>query len=161
MPKADEKRMAKQDAPAKPDQKTEAKPEPKGLVTSFDLHLFNEGNHTRLYEKFGAHITEMFGKKGTYFAVWAPDAEKISVVGDFNNWNPDSTPMNPKGSSGVWDCFVDGLGKGAIYKYFIRSRYHGYAVAKADPYALHCETPPKTASIVWDTWYEWQDSEWM
>jgi 1,4-alpha-glucan branching enzyme len=131
------------------------------LLTSYDLHLFNEGNHTRLYEKFGAHVTEMFGQKGTYFSVWAPDAEKISVVGDFNRWNVDSTPMTPKGSSGVWDCFVAGLGKGAIYKYFIRSRYHGYSVAKADPYAFHAEASPKTASVVWDLEYEWEDKEWM
>jgi len=162
MPTFDENAIANQDSTlAEPSQKTEPAGEESGLISSYDLHLFNEGNHTRLYEKFGAHLTEMDGKQGTYFAVWAPDAMRISVVGDFNRWNPDATPMNPKGSSGVWDCFVAGLDKGAIYKYFIRSRYHGYSVAKADPYAFHCETPPKTASIVWDTWYEWKDQQWM
>ena len=162
MPTFDENAIAHQDSTfAEPGQRTEPTGEESGLISSYDLHLFNEGNHTRLYEKFGAHLTEMDGKQGTYFAVWAPDAMRISVVGDFNRWNPDATPMNPKGSSGVWDCFVPGIGKGAIYKYFIRSRYHGYSVAKADPYAFHCETPPKTASIVWDNGYEWQDHEWM
>ncbi len=131
------------------------------LLTSYDLHLFNEGNHNRLYEKFGAHLTEVEGKRGTYFAVWAPDAERISVVGDFNAWNADSTPMNPRESSGVWEAFVPDLGKGAVYKYYIRSRYHMYHVAKADPYAFYDEIPPKTASIVWDLDYQWHDDEWM
>ena len=131
------------------------------LLTSYDLHLFNEGNHNRLYEKFGAHLTEVDGKRGVYFAVWAPDAERISVVGDFNGWNSDSHPMNPKGSSGVWEAFIPDLGKGAVYKYYIRSRYHMYAVAKADPYGFYNEVPPRTASIVWDLDYEWQDAEWM
>jgi 1,4-alpha-glucan branching enzyme len=131
------------------------------LLTSYDLHLFNEGNHNRLFEKFGAHLTEVDGKKGAYFAVWAPDAERISVVGDFNHWNSDSHPMNPRGSSGVWEAFVSDLGKGAVYKYYIRSRYHMYEVAKADPYGFYNEIPPKTASIVWDLDYEWRDEEWM
>ena len=88
--------------------------------------LFNEGKHTRLFEKFGAHLTELDGKRGTYFAVWAPNAERISVVGDFNGWNPDSHPMNPRESSGVWEAFIPELGQGAVYKYHIRSRYHMY-----------------------------------
>ena len=131
------------------------------LLTSFDLHLFNEGKHNRLYEKLGAHLTEIDGKQGTYFAVWAPDAERISVVGDFNGWNPDSHPMTPRGSSGVWEAFVPGLGKGSIYKYHIRSRFHMYEVNKADPYGFHHETPPRTGSIVWDLDYEWDDDDWM
>jgi 1,4-alpha-glucan branching enzyme len=131
------------------------------LLTDYDLHLFNEGKHNRLYEKFGAHVTEVDGKKGTYFAVWAPDAERISVVGDFNGWNSDSHPMNPRGSSGVWEAFIHDLGKGAAYKYYIRSRYQMYHVAKADPYGFYNEIPPKTASIVWDLDYEWHDDEWM
>ena len=130
-------------------------------LTSYDLHLFNEGKHNRLFEKFGAHLTEVDGKKGTYFAVWAPDAERISVVGDFNGWNPDSRPMNPRGSSGVWEAFIPDLGKGAVYKYHIRSRYHMYEVAKADPYGYYNEVPPRTASIVWDLDYQWHDDEWM
>ncbi len=131
------------------------------LLTSYDLHLFNEGNHNRLYEKFGAHVTEVEGKRGTYFAVWAPDAERISVVGDFNGWNADSHPMNPRGSSGVWEAFIHDLGKGEVYKYHIRSRYHMYEVSKADPYGFYNEIPPRTASIVWDLDYEWHDDEWM
>ena len=131
------------------------------LLTTFDLHLFNEGKHNRLFEKFGAHLTELDGKQGTYFAVWAPDAERISVVGDFNGWNPDSHPMTPRGNSGVWEAFLPGLGKGTVYKYHIRSRYHMYTVDKADPYGFYNEIPPRTASIVWDLDYEWNDAEWM
>jgi len=133
----------------------------KTLLTPFDLHLFNEGKHVRLFEKFGAHLTELDGRPGTYFAVWAPNAERISVVGDFNRWNPDSHPMNPRESSGVWEAFIPELGRGTVYKYHIRSRYHMYRVDKADPYGFYTEVPPKTASIVWDTWYEWKDDEWM
>src|ERR1700758_1352166 len=79
------------------------------LITPFDLHLFNEGKHTHLFEKFGAHLTEFDGRRGTYFAVWAPNAERISSVGDFNRLNPDSHPMNPRESSGVWEAFIPGL----------------------------------------------------
>jgi 1,4-alpha-glucan branching enzyme len=131
------------------------------MLTSFDLHLFNEGGHNRLYQKMGAHITVVDGFPGTYFAVWAPDAERISVVGDFNGWNPDSHPMTPRDGSGVWECFVRDLGKGAIYKYHIRSRFHMYRVNKADPYGYHHETPPRTGSIIWDLDYQWGDEEWM
>jgi 1,4-alpha-glucan branching enzyme len=131
------------------------------LLTSFDLHLFNEGGHNQLYKKMGAHLTEIDGHQGTYFAVWAPDAERLSVVGDFNGWNSDSNPMTPRGSSGVWECFVRGLGKGSIYKYHLRSRFHMYQVNKADPYGFHHETPPRTGSIVWDLDYKWGDEDWM
>jgi len=131
------------------------------LLTPFDLHLFNEGKHTRLFEKFGAHVTELDGKQGTYFALWAPDAERVSVVGDFNGWNADSHPMTPRGNSGVWEAFLPGLGQGTVYKYHIRSRYHMYKVDKADPYAFYNEVPPRTASIVWDLDYQWSDGEWM
>ena len=131
------------------------------LLSPYDLHLFNEGKHARLYEKLGAHAGELDGRRGTHFAVWAPNAERVSIVGDFNNWNPDSVPMNPQGSSGIWDAFVPDLGRGTVYKYHIRSRYHMYRVDKADPFAFYNEVPPRTASIVWDTWYEWQDHDWM
>ncbi len=131
------------------------------LLTPFDLHLFNEGKHARLYEKFGSHVIEQDGRRGTYFAVWAPNAERISVVGDFNGWNPDSHPMNPRESSGVWEAFLPELGHGAVYKYHIRSRYHMYTVDKTDPYGYYNEVPPRTASIVWDLGYEWSDAEWM
>jgi len=131
------------------------------LLTPFDLHLFNEGKHVRLFQKFGAHLMEFDGRRGTHFAVWAPNAERVSVVGDFNGWNPDSTPLNPRDSSGVWEGFVPGLGRGGVYKYHIRSRYHMYRVDKADPYSFYNEVPPRTASIVWDLDYEWSDAEWM
>jgi len=134
---------------------------PTTLLTAFDLHLFNEGKHTHLYEKFGAHLTELDGRRGTYFCVWAPNAERISVVGDFNAWNPDSHPMTPRENSGVWEAFIPDLPRGTVYKYHIRSRYHMYRVDKADPYGFYNEIPPRTASIVWDTWYEWKDAEWM
>ena len=131
------------------------------LLTPFDLHLFNEGRHIRLFEKFGAHATELNGQQGTSFALWAPNADRISVVGDFNGWNPDAHPMMARESSGVWEAFIPELGRGAVYKYHIRSRFHMYKVDKADPFAFYNEVPPKTASIVWDTWYEWNDHEWM
>jgi len=131
------------------------------LITPFDLHLFNEGKHIRLFEKFGAHLTELDGRRGAHFAVWAPNAERISVVGDFNKWNPDSHPMNPRASSGVWEAFIPEIGRGEVYKYHIRSRYHMHTVDKADPFAFYNEVPPRTASIVWDTGYEWNDQEWM
>jgi 1,4-alpha-glucan branching enzyme len=131
------------------------------LLTPFDLHLFNEGKHTRLFEKFGAHAGERDGQRGTHFAVWAPNAERVSVVGDFNDWNPSLHPMHAQGDSGVWQGFVPNLRRGATYKYHIRSRYHMYTVNKADPFAFYNEEPPRTASIVWDTWYEWGDHEWM
>jgi 1,4-alpha-glucan branching enzyme len=131
------------------------------LLTDVDLHLFNEGSHNRLYQKMGAHLVTLDGQPGTYFSVWAPDAERISVVGDFNGWNPDSNPMTPRGGSGIWECFVRDLGKGSIYKYHIRSRFHMYRVNKADPYGFHHETPPRTGSIVWDLDYTWGDEEWM
>jgi 1,4-alpha-glucan branching enzyme len=131
------------------------------LLTPYDLHLFNEGKHNRLYEKFGSHVVEVDGRRGTYFAVWAPNAERISVVGDFNGWNPDSHPMNPRESSGAWEAFLPGLGPGTVYKYHIRSRYHMYTVDKTDPYGFYNEIPPRTASIVWDLGYEWSDADWM
>jgi 1,4-alpha-glucan branching enzyme len=141
--------------------KTTSEEQGSTLITSFDLHLFNEGNHTKLYEKFGSHLTELDGKQGTYFAVWAPDAERISVVGDFNRWNSDFHPLTPRGNSGVWEAFLPDVGKGTLYKYHIRSRYHMYEVNKSDPYGLFHEVAPKTASIVWDLDYDWNDSDWL
>lgn len=131
------------------------------LLTEDDLYLFNEGSHFRLYEKLGAHPVTSNGQPGTYFAVWAPDAQQVSVIGDFNGWNRTSHPLQPRGQSGIWEGFVPGVGKGALYKYRIISRYQGYTVDKADPLATYDETPPKTASIVWDTEYTWRDGEWM
>ena len=127
-----------------------------------DVHLFNEGRHSRLYERLGAHLTEEDGARGVRFAVWAPNADYVSVIGDFNGWNGEATPLDPWRSSGIWTGFVPGLAEGAIYKYRIHSRHAGYRVDKADPYGFHHETPPRTGSIVWDLdGYEWQDSAWM
>ncbi|MGD2126737.1 MAG: 1,4-alpha-glucan branching protein GlgB [Desulfobacteraceae bacterium] len=131
------------------------------LLTDDDIYLFNEGSHFRLYEKLGAHPLVRGGREGTCFAVWAPDAEEIFVMGDFNGWNKRSHPLRPRGESGIWEGFMTGVGKGANYKYAIHSRYNGYEVEKADPFALYGETPPKTASIVWDLEYTWGDREWM
>jgi 1,4-alpha-glucan branching enzyme len=131
------------------------------LLTEDDLYLFNEGSHFRLYEKLGAHPLALEGVGGTYFAVWAPNAQQVSVIGDFNHWDKASHPLRPRGSSGIWEGFLAGIGQGTIYKYHIVSRYHGYQVDKADPLAFHHERPPRTASIVWDLDYPWGDGEWM
>ncbi len=130
-------------------------------ITENDLYLFNEGTHSRLYSKLGAHTTARDGRPGTYFGVWAPDAEKVSVVGDFNQWNKSAHVLQNRANSGIWDGYVAGVESGALYKYSIQSRHGGYRVDKADPFAFHCEAPPGTASIVWDLDYDWQDSAWM
>jgi 1,4-alpha-glucan branching enzyme len=126
-----------------------------------DLYLFNEGSHVRLYEKLGAHPCVRDGKPGFHFAVWAPNAEYVSVVGDFNGWDRGADPMEPVGSSGVWGRFVPGVRPGVCYKYHVSSRHMGYKVDKADPYAFTCEVPPKTASVTWDLSYDWDDAAWM
>ncbi|MFH0811727.1 MAG: 1,4-alpha-glucan branching protein GlgB [Pseudomonadota bacterium] len=131
------------------------------LLTEDDIYLFNEGNHFRLYEKMGAHILAPEGREGTYFAVWAPDAENVFIMGDFNGWNKSSHPLRPKGQSGIWEGFIPGLGKGANYKFHIFSHYDNYRVDKADPFAFYNEVSPKTASIVWELEYQWSDQRWM
>ena len=127
------------------------------LLSAEDLHLFNEGTHTRLYEKLGAHVVP----GGAHFAVWAPDAEAVSVVGDFNGWNAQSHPLRPRESSGIWEGFLPGVARGACYKYFVASRYNLYRAQKADPFAVRAQTPPETASVVWDRNYAWGDGDWM
>ena len=131
------------------------------LLGDDDLHYFNEGTHYQLYEKLGAHLVTAGRTKGTYFAVWAPNAVYVSVIGDFNDWNPESHALQVRGRSGIWEGFVADVGEGAIYKYHIVSRYHDYRVAKADPYGFAHEVPPRTASIVTDLWYLWGDQTWM
>ena len=131
------------------------------LLTADDLYLFNESNHYRLYEKLGAHSVTYEGVEGTHFAVWAPNAEQVSVIGNFNGWNKDGHLLHSAGQSGIWQGFIPGVGKGSQYKYHIISRYQGYQVDKADPVAFYNEVPPKTASIVWDLDYLWGDQEWM
>ncbi len=127
------------------------------ILTKDDLYLFNEGSHFRLYEKMGAHIVE----NGTHFAVWAPNAKSVSVAGDFNNWNNGTHRLAPLGQSGIWAGIFPKIGKGSLYKYHLKSHAHDYEVDKADPFAFLCETPPKTASVVWDLSYHWEDIEWM
>ena len=131
------------------------------LLTDNDLYLFNEGSHFRLSSKLGAHVINNEGASGTYFAVWAPNAEQVSVIGDFNGWNKSSHPLRPKERSGIWEGFFPDIGKGTLYKYHIVSRFNGYRVDKADPFSIFNEIPPKTASIVWDLEYPWGDQEWM
>jgi 1,4-alpha-glucan branching enzyme len=131
------------------------------LFTNDDLHLFNEGNHFRLYEKMGAHRVECNGVMGTYFSVWAPNAKHVHVVGDFNGWEKGQHILRPKQNSGIWEGFFAGVDKGNIYKYYIQSHLKEYCVEKADPFASFCEIPSKTGSIVWDRDYSWNDNEWM
>jgi len=133
----------------------------KSLITDDDLHLFNEGTHARLYEKLGAHRSRVGGSEGTYFAVWAPNAEAVFITGSFNDWNKESQPLARRAHSGIWEGFVSGIGKGTLYKYFVRSRFDGYRADKADPFSIFNEIPPKTASIVWDLDYSWGDHGWM
>ncbi|HEY8506923.1 MAG TPA: 1,4-alpha-glucan branching protein GlgB [Steroidobacteraceae bacterium] len=137
------------------------------MLTEQDIYLFREGTHFRAYEKLGAHPTVVRDEHGnesagTWFGVWAPNAASVSVVGDFNGWQPDAHPMEPRpDGSGIWSTFVPGVKHGALYKYHIVSRHRGYRVDKADPFAFFNEQPPRTASIVWDLSYEWGDDEWM
>lgn len=131
------------------------------IVTEHDLYLFNEGTHYRLHTVLGAHPIKRDGKSGVHFAVWAPNARAVSVFGDFNGWNKESHPMAMLGQSGIWATFVPGIESGTPYKYHIQSSHHGYRVDKADPFAVHTETPPKTGSKVWDLSYDWRDADWM
>ena len=130
-------------------------------LTDQDRYLFNEGSHFHLYDKLGARLAEQDGRKGAHFAVWAPNAQGVSIMGDFNDWDPGTHLLHPSGPSGVWQGFIPGLTAGVRYKYHIRSRHLGYSVDKADPFAFLCETPPRTASVLWDLSYEWSDTAWM
>lgn len=131
------------------------------LFTDQDIFLFKEGTHCRLFEKFGSHDAELNGEKGVYFAVWAPDAQKVSVIGDFNKWQPDTHELNPRwDQSGIWEGFIPGLSWGTLYKYAITS-YKGEFLEKSDPYALSWEQNQQAASLVSTNWFEWTDEEWM
>ena len=129
--------------------------------TPEDFYLFNEGSHYRIYDKLGAHEMEVGDVKGTTFAVWAPNAREVYVIGSFNGWDHRAHPLHPLGSSGIWEGFLPGVTKGALYKFYIVSHHHGHRVDKADPVALFNEKPPRTASVVWNLDYEWKDEEWM
>lgn len=132
------------------------------LFTDFDINLFKGGKHYRLYDKLGSHIIEVDGKTGTYFAVWAPSAKNVSVIGDFNGWDSDVHQLNVRwDESGIWEGFIPKIGKGEKYKYKIQSHNNDIWTEKADPFARLCEHPPKTASIVWSEEYQWKDTDWM
>jgi 1,4-alpha-glucan branching enzyme len=125
-------------------------------LSGHDLYLFREGTHSRLYEKLGAHVVA----DAVEFAVWAPNAASVAVIGDFNGWDPRRHPMSPS-DAGIWQLRVPGARQGSVYKYHVVSRHAGYSVDKSDPYAFRCETPPGTGSVAWDLAYEWHDDEWM
>ena len=132
------------------------------LFTDFDINLFKAGKHYRLYEKFGSHITTLDGEEGTYFAVWAPSAKAVSVTGDFNFWLEGDHHLNVRwDGSGIWEGFIPNVKKGSVYKYKIQSSDNDVITEKADPFARRCEHPPKTASVVWEDEYKWQDKKWM
>lgn len=131
------------------------------FLSEADLHLFHEGTHYRIYEKFGAHLTTRDGVAGAHFAVWAPQAEQVFVIGDFNGWNLSADPLSREGASGVWAGFVPRAREAAVYKYHIVSRSGRQRLYKADPVGFWHEPPPQTASIVWDLNYEWHDADWM
>lgn len=131
------------------------------LFTDYDINLWKAGKNFRAYDKLGSHVVEVDGTTGTYFAVWAPSAQAVSVIGDFNGWNHQEHPLNARwDSSGIWEGFVPDLGNGTVYKYAVTAQ-NGDRLEKGDPFARLWETPPKTASVVWDTYYEWDDEEWM
>jgi 1,4-alpha-glucan branching enzyme len=139
-----------------------AKVIPHSLFTEFDINLFKAGKHFRIYEKLGSHIITLNGVKGTYFAVWAPSAKQVSVIGDFNFWLEGEHQLNVRwDASGIWEGFIPNVTAGALYKYKIQSNHNNIKTEKADPYARKCEHPPKTASIVWDNTYSWNDAKWM
>lgn len=136
--------------------------QPHSFFTEFDINLFKAGKHFRLYEKLGAHLTAVDGQKGVYFAVWAPSAKAVSVIGDFNYWIEGEHPLQVRwDGSGIWEGFIPNIEKGTKYKYKIHSHHNDIKTEKADPFARRCEHPPNTASIVWDTNYSWKDQKWM
>jgi len=131
------------------------------LFTDHDIYLFKEGKHYKLYEKFGAHSAEKDGVQGIYFSVWAPNAKKVSVIGNFNTWNSQDHILFPRwDGSGIWEGFIAGLTWGTLYKYAIET-YGGEILEKSDPYALSWEQNLQAASLVSTNWYEWDDNEWM
>lgn len=132
------------------------------LLTDYDIYLFGEGNFFYAYEKLGAHLTVIDGVSGVNFAVWAPNAQRVSVVGPFNGWDNRANPMRRHEQSGIWELFLPNLPVGMHYKYAVLSRFMGYEVDKTDPFGFYSEMRPSTDSRVWDIHqYEWHDAEWV
>ncbi len=132
------------------------------MFTEQDIYLYKQGRHFRLYKHLGAQVVMHGGVRGTYFGVWAPNAQKVSVIGDFNYWDNNTHQLNARGDgSGIWEGFVPEAMPGHKYKYHIRSRFQGYSVDKGDPFGFYWETAPSTASIIWQMDYQWGDEEWM
>jgi 1,4-alpha-glucan branching enzyme len=131
----------------------------RSLISPFDLHLFNEGTHSHLHDKLGAHLSH--DPEGAFFAVWAPNADTVSVIGDFNGWDKTANGLYPREQSGIWEGFIPGVKHGAHYKYYVHSKVTRAGADKADPFAVYSESPPRQASIVWDLDYQWGDEGWM
>ena len=131
------------------------------LLGEQDVYLFNEGSHLRLYEKLGAHAGTVDGVAGVHFAVWAPNAASVAVMGDWNGWSKTAQQLRVRGASGVWEGFIPGIARGAAYKYHVVSRYGGYEADKADPFAVYAEIAPRTGSRVWTLDYAWGDADWL
>ncbi|MDI9634132.1 MAG: 1,4-alpha-glucan branching protein GlgB [Methanolinea sp.] len=141
---------------------TDEYPEGVPRLSDYDVYLFRQGKHTRLYGKMGAHPVRDGGEEGTWFAVWAPNADAVSVIGDFNGWEHGRDPLRARtDGSGIFEGFVAGARPGMRYKYHVVSRYGGYAVDKGDPFAFSWEVPPRTASVIWDLAHSWDDGDWM
>ena len=155
--------MTAQQHDSLPDQAFIRKQDIPSILSDFDLHLFGQGKEYRIYEKMGAHLRTVSGVPGVNFALWAPNARSVSVIGDFNGWRHGATPMHLRHQDlGVWECFVPGLTAGALYRYAITSRFNDYTVEKSDPYGFAAELRPQTASIVVDIHqHQWQDEAWM
>jgi len=134
----------------------------RSLLTSYDYHLHMEGTFYQSYQKMGAHVMKQGGKTGVHFAVWAPNAAEVSVIGDWNEWKHGVNPMQMREDAGIWTCFIPNLQQGSLYKYSIVSKYNNFHTEKADPYAFATELVPQTASRIWEiSGYEWKDSRWM
>ena len=140
---------------------TSCSPESPPLMSDKDIQQFKDGQLHNLYEKLGAHPGKQGNHDGVYFAVWAPNAERVSVIGDFNEWQVEANPLSVQTSSGVWEGFVPGVGEGAVYKFNIVSRRYGLSVDKSDPVGFLHEVAPRTASVVQDLAYTWGDADWM